>query len=134
MVPRATGNFDVELQPQSTDEGAPAGIGRMSIDKRFAGDLTGTSRGLMMTAAGTTAGSAGYVAIERVTGTIDGRAGEFVLQHFGVMRRGEGTLTIEVVPDSGTDELQGLTGTMTIDAAANHAYVFDYDLPDPSTG
>ncbi len=128
-MPRATGNFEVELQPLAAEDGTPVGISRMSIDKRFAGDLTGTGRGEMMTAAGTTAGSAGYVAVERVAGALHGRSGEFLLQHFGTMRRGEGTLTVEVVPDSGTDELQGLVGTMTIDAAANHAYVFDYELP-----
>lgn len=127
-MPRATGNFEVELQPLPAEDGAPAGIGRMSIDKRFTGDLRGTSRGEMMTAAGTTAGSAGYVAVERVAGTLHGRSGEFLLQHFGTMRRGEGSLTVEVVPDSGSGELQGLVGTMTIDAAANHAYVFDYEL------
>jgi hypothetical protein len=128
-MPRATGTFEVELQPLPAEDGAPVGIGRMSIDKRFAGDLSGTSHGEMMTAAGTTAGSAGYVAVERVAGTLHGRSGEFLLQHFGTMRGGEGTLTVEVVPDSGSGELQGLAGTMTIDAAANHAYVFDYELP-----
>ena len=128
-MPRATGNFEVELRALPVEDGAPVGIGRMSIDKRFAGDLSGTSRGEMMTAAGITAGSAGYVAVERVKGTLHGRSGEFLLQHFGTLRRGEGTLTVEVVPDSGTDELQGLTGTMAIDAAADHAYVFDYALP-----
>ena len=126
---RATGNFEVDLKPLPAGEGSPAGIGRMSIDKRFSGDLTGTSRGEMLAATGTTPGSAGYVAVERVTGTLLGRSGEFLLQHFGTMRRGEGTLTVEVVPDSGTAELEGLTGTMTIDAAANHAYVLDYELP-----
>ena len=124
---RAEGRFDVELKP--LPDGAPAGIGRMSIDKRFSGDLSGTSRGEMMTAAGTTAGSAGYVAIERVTGSLKGRSGEFLLQHFGTMRRGEGALTVVVVPDSATGELEGLVGTMTIDAASGHAYVLEYDLP-----
>ena len=125
----AVGNFEVELKPLPAEDGGPKGIGRMSIDKRFAGDLSGVSRGEMMTAAGTTPGSAGYVAVERVAGTLHGRSGEFLLQHFGTMRRGEGTLTVEVVPDSGTDELQGLVGSMTIDAAADHAYVFEYELP-----
>ena len=127
-MPQAKGNFDVDLQPLPTD-GLPDGIGRMSIDKRFAGDLNGTSRGEMMTGAGTAAGSAGYVAMERVTGTVEGRSGAFLLQHFGTMRRGEGDLTVVVVPDSATGELQGLSGAMTIDAAAGHAYVFDYELP-----
>jgi Flp pilus assembly protein TadG len=126
---RAEGTFVVELEPRPAEDGAPAGIGRLSIDKRFSGDLAGTSRGEMMTAAGTAAGSAGYVAIERVTGALHGRTGEFLLQHYGTMRRGEGALTVEVVPDSATGELEGLVGTMTIDAAAGHAYVFEYDLP-----
>ena len=128
-MPRAQGNFDVDLAALPTEAGAPAGIARMSIDKRFAGDLTGTSRGEMMTGAGPVAGSAGYVAIERVVGELGGRAGEFLLQHFGTMRRGEGALIIEVVPDSATGGLEGLVGTMTIDPSAGHAYVFDYELP-----
>lgn len=82
-----------------------------------------------MTAAGTAAGSAGYVAVERVEGELHGRRGEFLLQHSGTMRRGDGTLTVEVVPDSATGELEGLVGSMTIDAAAGHAYVFTYELP-----
>ena len=128
-MPRAKGSFEVEVKPLPIEEGTPEGIARMSIDKRFAGDLSGTSRGQMMTATATAAGSAGYVAIERVIGALHGRSGEFLLQHSGTMRQGEGSLTVEVVPDSGTDELQGLLGTMVIDAAAGHTYLFDYELP-----
>lgn len=126
---RAEGTFEVELTPLPSRDESPEGVGRMSISKRFVGDLIGTSRGEMMTAAGTAAGSAGYVAIERVDGVLHGRTGEFLLQHFGTMRRGQGTLTVEVVPDSATGELAGLVGTMTIDAAAGHAYVFTFELP-----
>lgn len=82
-----------------------------------------------MTAAGAIAGSAGYVAVERVEGTLEARTGTFLLQHFGTMRRGEGRLIVEVVPDSATGGLEGLVGTMTIDAAAGHAYVLEYELP-----
>ena len=114
------------------EDGSPAGVGRMSIRKTFSGDLRGTSRGQMMTAAGTAAGSAGYVAVERVEGELHGRTGEFLLQHFGTMRRGDGNLTVEVVPDSGTGDLAGLVGSMTIDATADHAYVFTYDLSTTS--
>ena len=128
-MPRAQGNFEVDLTPLPMADGSPAGIARMAIAKRFAGDLTGTSRGEMMSAAGTVPGSAGYVALERVTGELGGRSGEFLLQHFGTMRNGDGALTLEVVPDSATGALEGLVGSMTIDAAAGHAYVLDYDLP-----
>src|SRR5687768_4951287 len=106
-MPTAKGTFEVQLAPLPLSETSPAGIGRMSIDKNFSGDLRGTSRGEMMTAAGTVEGSAGYVAVERVDAVIDGRRGEFLLQHFGTMRRGDGTLTVEVVPDSATGELEG---------------------------
>lgn len=125
---RAEGTFEVELQPLPMEDGS-IGITRMSIDKRFEGALQGTSRGVMMSAMGTAPGSAGYVAMERVTGELGGRSGEFVLQHFGAMRRGEGALTVEVVPDSGTGGLEGLVGSMTIDASAGHRYVFEYELP-----
>lgn len=126
---RAEGTFKVDLKPLPSQDDSPEGIGRMSINKSFSGDLSGTSRGEMMTAAGATAGSAGYVAIERVDGVLHGRRGEFLLQHFGTMRRGDGSLRVEVVPDSATGELEGLVGTMTIDAASDHAYVFTFDLP-----
>ena len=127
---RAEGTFEVELEPLLSPDGSPEGIGRMSISKRIVGDLSGTSRGEMLAAAGTAAGSAGYVAIERVDGVLHGRTGELLLQHVGTMRRGEGTLTVEVVPDSATGELAGLVGTMTIDAAAGHADVLVEETSD----
>lgn len=126
MAENAGGTFEVKLTPQSTDA---APLGRMSIDKQFSGDLEGTSKGEMLTAGSPVKGSAGYVAIELVTGSLHGKRGTFALQHTGVMTRGVGQLTITVVPDSGTDELQGLAGTMVIDRSdGKHAYDFDYRL------
>jgi hypothetical protein len=129
---RATGSFDVKLTPQPTDtppEGSP--LGRLTIDKQFQGDLEGISKGEMLTAGSPTVkSSAAYVAVERVTGTLHGKRGTFALQHTGVMTRGEGKLTITVVPDSGTGELSGISGTMTIDiTGGKHLYTLDYTLP-----
>ena len=132
MTHRASGTFAVKLNPLATYETAEnAGLGRMSIDKRFHGDLEGTSKGEMLTAGTSVKGSAGYVAIERVSGTLHGRAGTFVLQHNGTMNRGAPQLSITVVPDSGTDQLAGLAGTMTINIAdGKHSYDFEYTLAD----
>jgi len=130
MTTRASGTFEVKLSPQAPGEGeSGVGIGRMLIDKRFAGDLEGTSRGQMLAAMSGVAGSAGYVAMEQVTGTLAGRSGTFVLQHSGTMTRGAQQLTVSVVPDSGTGELEGLNGTMQIIIdEGRHSYVFDYAL------
>lgn len=126
---RAQGPFDVKLTPQPVDEAAGSTLGRLTIDKRFHGDLEGTSQGQMLSAMTSVKGSAGYVAIERVTGILHGRSGSFVLQHTGVMNRGAGQLSVTVVPDSGTDALEGLTGTMAIIIAeGKHSYEFDYTL------
>jgi hypothetical protein len=131
MARRATGPFEVKLSPQSaynTDEAAL--LGRMAIDKQFHGDLEGTSKGEMLTAGTAMKGSAGYVAIERVNGTLDGKTGSFALQHNGTMNRGAPSLVINVVPDSGLGELEGLTGTMSIEIVnGKHSYVLDYSLP-----
>jgi hypothetical protein len=105
----------------------------MSLDKQFHGDLEATSKGEMIATQTDVKGSAGYVAMERVTGTLAGRKGSFVLQHSATMNRGVPELSITVVPDSGTDELTGLTGKMNIIiiiAAGKHSYEFDYALPD----
>jgi hypothetical protein len=129
---RASGTFDVNVVPQATDAGAPDGpaLGRMSLDKQFHGDLQGTSTGEMLTASGSVKESAGYVAIERVTGTLNGKKGTFALQHSGTMNRGVPHLTITVVPDSGTGELAGLAGSMTIKIEERkHLYEFEYSLP-----
>ena len=129
MSKRASGPFDVKLTPQ---ESADAAVGRMSIDKQFHGDLEATSKGhMLMASSSSVQGSAGYVAIERVTGTLNGRRGSFYLQHSGTMTRGAGDLTITVIPDSGTDDLTGLTGRMNIIIAdGKHSYDFEYTLPD----
>src|SRR5215203_3768409 len=136
MTTRATGPFEVKLTPQPF-EGAPQGLklGRMMIDKQFHGDLEGASRGQMLSAGTNVGGSAGYVAIEHVTGTLHGRSGTFVLQHTGTMTRGTPSLSITVVPDSGTGALTGLTGTMAIIITdGTHAYEFDYALPTEAPG
>ena len=132
MTIRASGPFEVKLNPQTSDdtaEGSP--LGRMSIDKQFHGDLEATSKGEMLTAGTAVQGSAGYVAIERVSGTLHGRTGTFILQHSGTMTRGAGQLTVTVVPDSGTGQLVGLAGTMTIKIVdGKHSYDFEYTLPE----
>ena len=131
MTERATGPFDVKITPQSEDKAEGAALGRMSLDKTFHGDLTATSRGEMLTAMGTVQGSAVYVAIERVKGSLHGRTGTFALAHKGTMTRGTQHLTIDIVPDSGTDQLTGITGSMTIriEAGGKHFYELSYTLP-----
>jgi hypothetical protein len=131
MSKRASGTFDVKLTPK--DQGADAAVGGMTIDKEFHGDLAATSKGQMLMASSSSVkNSAGYVAIEKVTGTLNGRSGSFYLQHTGVMTRGAGELTITVIPDTGTDQLSGLDGRMTITIAPDgkHSYDFSYTLPD----
>lgn len=131
MPHRATGTFDVKVTPQTQDEkvGDPT-VGRVSLDKQFHGDLDATSKGQMLAAGTETPGSAGYVAMERVIGTLHGRKGTFALQHSGTMTRGAPQLVIRVVPDSGTGQLLGLVGTMTIKIVeGKHLYEFDYTLP-----
>jgi hypothetical protein len=127
----ARGPFEVKLSPQPLSyESGDAMLARMSIDKQFYGDLEGTSAGEMLSAGTVTKGSAGYVAIERVSGTLAGRKGTFVLQHSATMNRGVPSLSITVVPDSGTGELAGLTGTMMIVIEdGKHSYDFEYTLP-----
>ena len=125
----AAGTFEVKLQPQVPEAGADATLGRLSIDKQFHGDLEGTSQGQMLTAGTDVEGSAGYVAIEVVTGMLHGRRGSFALQHSGTMARGAPSLTIRVVPDSGTGELAGLSGSMSITIAeGKHSYDLEYAL------
>jgi hypothetical protein len=128
---RATGTFEVKLAPQPKDDYADgATLSRLTIDKVFAGDLVGASKGQMLAARTPVEGSAGYVAIELVTGAIAGRRGTFVFQHSGTMSRGTPALTLTVVPDSGTGELTGLAGSMQIIIAnGRHSYELDYTLP-----
>ncbi|MFL5807267.1 MAG: DUF3224 domain-containing protein [Roseiflexaceae bacterium] len=131
MTNQARGTFEVTLAPQAPDNAGDANLSRLSIDKQFHGDLEATSKGTMLAAGTATEGSAGYVAIERVSGTLQGRSGTFVLQHNGIMARGARQLTITVVPDSGTDQLVGLAGTMTIDIVdGKHLYDFAYTLAE----
>lgn len=129
MTIHAAGSFEVKLLPQPLAD-AESGLGRMSIDKVFSGDLQGTSKGEMLSALTAVKGSAGYVAIERVTGTLQGRSGSFILQHLGTMTRGTPTLTVLVVPDSGTEGLTGIAGSLSINITdGKHFYTLDYTLP-----
>jgi hypothetical protein len=130
VMNHASGSFEVKISPQAQEDGVgDPSIGRMAIDKQFYGGLEATSRGQMLAAMTDVEGSAGYVAIERVTGKLDGRKGTFALQHSGTMMRGLPQLTVTVVPDSGTGELIGLVGTMTIDIAdGKHSYKFEYTI------
>ncbi|HEX6396489.1 MAG TPA: DUF3224 domain-containing protein [Steroidobacteraceae bacterium] len=129
---RATGSFEVILQPISNSEVTNEPLfGRLLLTKKFSGDLTASARGQMLSAGTLTRGSAGYVAIDHVTGTLEGRQGNFVLQHSGSMNRGVPTLSIMVVPDSGTDELAGLSGTLSINIIdGKHFYDFIYSIPE----
>ncbi len=132
MTKHASGTFEVKVNPQKPDnpEAEAANLGRMSLDKKFSGDLEATSKGEMLAAMSEVKGSAGYVAMERVSGTLGGRSGTFVLQHRGTMTRGLPQLSVTVVPDSGTGDLAGLSGSMTIKIEdGKHFYDFEYELP-----
>jgi hypothetical protein len=132
MSQHATGPFEVKITPQQpvSDVAKAANLGRMTIDKQFHGDLEATSKGEMIAAQTEVKGSAGYVAIERVTGTLKGKKGSFVLQHNATMNRGVPSLNIILVPDSGTGELKGISSKMNIIIAPGgaHSYEFDYTL------
>jgi hypothetical protein len=127
----AKGSFDVKIKPLAAYDTMPGStLGRMSIDKQFHGDLEGTSIGEMLVGGTDVKNSAGYVAIERVTGKLNGRSGSFTLQHSATMNRGAPHLLITVISDSGTGELVGLTGTLSIEITnGNHFYDFSYTLP-----
>ncbi|MDT4966803.1 MAG: hypothetical protein QOJ64_1540 [Acidobacteriota bacterium] len=129
MTKKANGTFEVKLIPQTDENVGDPTVGRMSIDKQFHGDLEATSKGQMLMAGTPTEGSAGYVAMERVKGKLDGRTGTFALQHSGTMDRGAAQLSVTVVPDSGTEGLKGLSGKMTIKIIdGKHLYEFEYSL------
>ena len=134
MTMHASGTFEVKLTPQDDKSGdgapgSPGSPGRMLIDKQFHGDLEAVSKGQMLAAMTGVKDSAGYVALERVSGTLAGRKGTFVLQHSGTMTRGVPQLSVTVVPDSGTDQLAGLAGKMEIKIdAGKHSYEFEYTL------
>jgi hypothetical protein len=136
MTSVARGSFTVELVPLPFDGQAEGSkLGRMSIDKQIAGDLVGTTSGQMLSAMTDTKGSAGYGAIERVDGTLHGRRGSFVPQHTGTMTRGIPGLSVTVVPDSGTGELEGLQGEFKIILAeGKHNYEFAYVLRQAESG
>jgi hypothetical protein len=135
VTTRASGPFDVKITPLPPDDKAGSSpFGRMSFDKQLRGPLEGTSHGEMLTAMSAVEGSGAYVAVERVSATLDGRTGTFMLHHSGVMTRGTPQLTVAVVPDSGTGELAGISGHMTIriEAGGKHFYDFDYSIAPPA--
>lgn len=133
---RASGSFVVSMQPLTNspflkeDGSADPMLGRFLLTKKFIGDLEGSARGHMLSANTATKGSAAYVAIDQVTGSLQGRKGSFVLQHTGSMKRGSSSLSVMVVPDSGTEDLAGLTGTLSINIVdGKHFYDFLYSFP-----
>lgn len=124
----ATGPFDVKVVPQPSDDPS---LGRMSLDKHYHGDLDATATGQMLTGGDFKTGSAGYVAMEKVTGTLKGRAGTFLMQHSATLNRGAQQLSITIVPDSGTGQLAGIAGKMDIKITeGKHLYELEYTLPD----
>lgn len=130
MTTRASGPFTVKITPQPADDsiGDPT-VGRLALDKQFSGDLEANSRGQMLAVRTEIQGSAGYVAMERVIGTLQGKSGTFALQHSGTMTRGAPHLSVTIVPDSGTGELTGIAGAMTITIAeGKHSYDLDYTI------
>lgn len=137
MSQHVTGPFDVKITPQKPDTqiARAANLGRLTIDKRYHGDLEAIAKGEMLATQTEVKGSAGYVALERVTGKLKGRSGSFVLQHNGTMNRGTAELAVTVVPDSGAGELRGLSGKMRIIIAPDgaHSYEFDFKIePQPA--
>jgi Protein of unknown function (DUF3224) len=132
MAQHATGAFDVKVTPlEPAFKFEDNSLSRMSLEKQFHGDLEATSKGEMLASGGPAKGSGGYVAVERVSGSLHGRTGTFVLQHHGTMQNGNFYIDVVVVPDSGTGQLTGLTGTMTIIIKeGKHSYDFAYTLPE----
>jgi hypothetical protein len=130
MSAQARGSFEITMKPHPPyHTGDGISVGRITIDKRFQGDLQATSVVEMLSVGTSVPGSAGYVAIERVTGTLHGHAGGFVLQHSGKMAGGKAELSVTVVPDSGSGALVGIAGAMTIEiTGGQHFYRFDYTL------
>lgn len=131
MTQHASGSFDITMIPASPpDYAGRTAIGRMQLDKQYSGDLEATGKGQMLTAVTDTQGSAAYVAIERISGTLKGKKGSFVIQHAGTMSSGAQHLTVTVVADSGTEELVGITGTLALKMVERkHVYELDYMLP-----
>lgn len=130
---KISGSFEVALNPLETYAAGNNGVnlGRMSIDKTFSGELSAQSKGEMLTASSPVSGSAGYVAVEQVTGNLSGRNGSFVLQHYGRVDKDKNYLLLEVVPGSGTGELNGINGRMNIRIEnKHHFYDFDYEISE----
>lgn len=127
-----TGEFDVTIHPETlSDTAAKSGLGRLSLDKRYHGALDACAQGEMLSVRAGVAGSAGYVALERVEGKLDGRHGSFYLQHSGSMTRGAPSLSVTVVPDTGTGQLQGLSGSLAIRIEeGKHYYDFSYEISE----
>lgn len=127
----AKGTFEVKITPQAEDPDGEPMIGRLAMTKQFVGDLSGTSKGQMLGFQSTSVeGSGGYVAMERVTGTLGGLKGSFILQHIGTMKPGKYEMNISVVPDSGTEELKGISGKFKIIIEGEkHLYEFEYSIP-----
>ena len=129
MSEMAKGTFEVKVTPVAANAGDNTGIGRLTLDKKFFGDLEGTSWGQMLGYRTATPGSMGGVALEKVTAKLGGRSGSFVLQHNSTMNRNVPHMDIAVVPDSGTGELTGISGTFTIIIeGGKHLYVFAYKI------
>lgn len=129
MANHATGTFEVKLTPQN-DNSEDKSLGRMTVEKQWHGEVEGMSNGQMLTGGDVKTGSAGYVAMEKFTGSVKGRKGSFILQHSATMTRGKGNLAITIVPDSGTEELKGITGKLTIKIeGGKHFYDLEYSLP-----
>jgi Protein of unknown function (DUF3224) len=128
----AEGRFDVKNSPLAPDNTtAGTGIGRFALDKQYHGDLEATGKGVMLGSGNPAEGTAGYVALEQVTGTLQGRSGSFALQHFGVMQPGSFELNVRVVPGSGSGQLAGIGGAFTFtNSSGIHSYTIDYTLPD----
>ena len=131
-MPEVTGEFDVTMTPETlSDTAAQSGLGRLSLNKRYHGALDASGQGEMLSVRAAVAGSAGYVALERVDGSLDGRHGSFYLQHSGSMTRGEPALSVTVVPDTGTEQLQGLSGSLAIRIeGGKHYYDFTYEIAE----
>jgi len=128
-VMHAKGTFEVKVAPAEDAALTAESMGRFEVDKQLHGDFEGTSKGFMLTAGNANTGTAGYVALEHMTGTLGGKKGSFILQHLGQMQGGAFDMTIRVVPGTGTDDLKGIAGTMKIIIeGGKHSYEFDYTL------
>ena len=128
-MPTARGSFEVNIEPEPPFlEQDGVSLSRNNVSKRFSGEMAGDSRAQMTAAYTATPGSAGYVAIEHFSGSVHGKEGSLTFQHNGIMDRGEAKLAVTVVPDSGTGELEGVSGTMELNNdEGGHTYVFEYE-------